>query len=139
MNTTYLDKYLGKKETSNNSHFIGLNDWAKDFISNLEIKKLDGEKRYLYSNPFSSSKNRVLGVFYDETKQMKIYEKVEADHWFGCNLVFTCLVYEDGTFIEQSKWIYEKDGFYYLTYKGSHVVFLNTKPFTWEPNTGMLA
>ena len=78
-------------------------------------------------------------MFYDETKQMKIYEKVEADHWFGCSRVFTCLVYENGTFIEESKWMYEKDGYYYLNYRGCNVVFIDSKPFTWDSSTGMLA
>lgn len=121
-----------------NSKFIGLNDYSKEFITNTYIKKLEDEQYFLYSNPFNSNKNVNLSVFYDENKQMKIYEKVEADHWFGSNYVFTFLMYEDGTIIENSKWIYEKNGYYYLTWKGSNVVFLDNKPFTWDPKTGML-
>jgi len=139
MNISYLEKFLGKNEILDNSKFIGLNDWATSLISRPEIKKLDQEKRYMYSNPFNSSKNKVLGVFYDTNKKMKIYEKIEADHWVGSNMVFTFLIYEDGTIIEESKWIYETNGYYILTYNGRHKVQLKTKPSTWDPNTGLLA
>lgn len=117
--------------------YIGLNNYSMDLLKKFHIKKLDGESHFRYTNPFNSSNNFDLQVFIDESNGKKIYEKVEASEWFGCSSIFTFLMYEDGTIIEESKWIKESNGFYKLDYNGINYVFLNIKPFTWEPNTGM--
>lgn len=117
--------------------YIGLNEYAKNYLNNPHIKILEGEYYFIHSNPFHSSNHFNLQVFFDELHGKKIYEKVEASEWFGCSKLFTFLMYEDGTIIEESKWIKETNGFYKLDYQGLNYVFLDSKPFTWEPNTGL--